>query len=274
MKIKKTKIIFSIIFTFIVISVVFGFIDSLRIYGNKKPIFTFYQKQIDGDGYSGEVNVGLGYKIIVFNSNTDSQIIKIGSLFSSEQSPFKSEEIIIEEVTEISDSGNTDSNDENNKERITTFGEKYKDTISIEGTNEEVYVENLNSKIGYSMKFYYDLFEYTGYEDHDKYTWKLTSGDSKSTMTIYDISNETAYKEALENINKKDLFEEISGESNEKIEKLYYRTSKENDIEKSNYVYLMKFDDLRLMVDLYLPIEAEEGVGKYMHSMANSISKI
>lgn len=274
MKTKKIRIILSIIFIFIVMSVLFCFIDSLRIHGNEEPIFTFYQKQISGDGYSGEVNVGVGYKIIVFNSSSDSQIIKTGSLFLSEESPFNNEEIIIEEVTELSESGDTTLSDGDKKENITTFGEKYKDKIFIEGMEEEVLAEDLNSKIGYSMKFYYDLFEYTGYEDHDKYTWKLTSGDVGATMTVYDISDESAYKEALENINKKDLFEEVSGDSNENIEKLYHRTSKENDIQKSNYIYLMKFDNLRLMVDLYLPIELEEGVGKYMHSMATSISKI
>ena len=211
---------------------------------------------------------------LIFSSPNEPEVIKVGTLFMSENSPFDNndEEITLDEVTVVESGEGINSGDEVTK--MTTFGEKYKDTIFLEGMEEEVYVEKINSKIGYSMEYFYELFDYVGYEDHDKYVWNLASGDIGSTMTVYDITNEDAYKEAMENIEKKDLFEEISGEESTSIQKLYYRTFSENEIKKVNYIYIMWLDDLKLMVDLYLPLEAEEGVGSYMRKMVATINKI
>ena len=141
----------------------------------------------------------------------------------------------------------------------------------LEGMEEEVNLKIINSKLGYSMNYYYDLFDYAGFEDHDVYTWFLSSGDDKSTLTIYDISNEEVYKEAIEKIEDDDLFTEISGDK-ENV-KLYYRAFEKDKINLVNYIYLMNVDNLKLMVDLYYKQEAEEGIGVYMHNMSNSIAK-
>ncbi len=126
------------------------------------------------------------------------------------------------------------------------------------------------------MTYYYELFDYTGFEDYDRYLFNIpsgeNSGDYKSLLTIYDISDEEAYKEALDNISKDNLFEELSGDQNPQVQKAYYRTFKENEIEKVNHIYLMNLNNnLKLMVDLYYPQEASEGTGIYMHKMAKSI---
>lgn len=158
--------------------------------------------------------------------------------------------------------------------KVTTFGEKYKDIIMLEGMEEEVDAKLINSKLGYSMTYYYDLFEYTGFEDHDVYTWYLSSGDDKSIFTVYDVSNDDAYKEALDKIDDDDLFIEISGEQEITNSKLYYRTFEQDDVSMVNYIYLMDIDDLKLMVDLYYRQEAEEGIGVYMKKMVKTITTL
>ena len=274
---KKLKVFFAILLMIIVIGVVFCIIDTLRVHGDEEPIFTFVHKIVDYDDCSAKVDVGLGYKIIRFTSSNQPEILKIGTIFMSEKSPYDdinnengSENVIISgesgEVTYSGESGDVLA-------KVTTFGEKYKDMISLEGMEEEVYAQNINSKIGYSMVYYYELFDYVGYEGHDKYIWNQISGDTSTAIAIYDITEEKTYEEALSKISKESSFEEISDEETMQIQKLYHRTFKENEVQKVNYVYIIWLDDLKLMVDLQLPLEAEEGIGKYMNKMVRTITK-
>lgn len=267
-------IVFAIILGLFVLGFVFFTVDNLRVHDEQEPIFTFSHKVVDGENYNAKIDIGLGYKIIRFNYKNLPEQIKTGTIFMSENiSSYITEETEDLEANNIVKSGEINEGSET-EVKLTTFGEKYKTTIMLEGMEEEILAQNINSKLGYSMEYYFEDFEYTGYEDHDKYAWKLLSGDSAATMTIYDISDEDAYKEALENITKKELFEEISGDASPNIQKLYYRAFEENDIKKVNYIYIMWIDDLKLMVDLYMPQEAEEGVGMYMHRMTSTITGI
>jgi len=258
---KYLKLCFSLLLIFVVLGVIFCIVDDLRVHGDEEPIFAFSHKIIDGLNYSAKVDIGLGYKIIRFNSSNQPDVIKVGTIFMSETSPYidNTEETQVDEM----ESGETEV-------KITTFGEKYKDVIILEGMEEDVYAQNINSKLGYSMEYYYELFDYVGYEEHDKYVWNQLSGDNSSTMTIYNITEEKAYQDALKNIEEK-KFEEISGEGTDKIQKLYHRTLKENDIEKVNNVYIVWLEELKLMVDISIPLEAQEGIGVYMAKMVNSI---
>ena len=269
------KLIISVIILAIfVLGLVFFVVDNLRVHNEQNPLFTFYHKIVDGEDYNEKIDIGLGYKIIRFYYKNLPEQIKTGTIFMSEDMSY-----LIEENKQDEPKINNTVESGENKEsgeveiKLTTFGEEHADTIMIEGQEQEVYAQKINSKLGYSMEYYFEDFEYTGYEDHDKYDWRLLSGDTRATMTIYDISNEDAYKEALENITKKDLFEEISGDNIKKKKKIYYREFEENEIKKVNYIYIMWIGDLKLMVDLYMPQEVQEGVGHYMHQMVNTISK-
>ena len=267
-------IISSIILGIFVLGLVFFAVDNLRVHNEQDPIFAFYHKIADGEDYSEKIDIGLGYKIIRFYYKNLPEQIKMGTIFMSEDMSYMIEENKQDEpkINNIVESGENKESGEV-EIKLTTFGEEHVDTIMIEGQAQEVYAQKINSKLGYSMEYYFEDFEYTGYDDHDKYDWRLLSGDSRATMTIYDISNEDAYKEALENITKKDLFEEISGDSMQNIQNSYYRAFEENEIKKVNYIYIMWVGDLKLMVDLYMPQEVQEGVGHYMHQMINTISK-
>ena len=269
------KLIISVIILAIfVLGLVFFVVDNLRVHNEQNPLFTFYHKIVDGEDYNEKIDIGLGYKIIRFYYKNLPEQIKTGTIFMSEDMSY-----LIEENKQDEPKINNTVESGENKEsgeveiKLTTFGEEHADTIMIEGQEQEVYAQKINSKLGYSMEYYFEDFEYTGYEDHDKYDWRLLSGDTRATMTIYDISNEDAYKEALENITKKDLFEEISGDNIKNVQKIYYREFEENEIKKVNYIYIMWIGDLKLMVDLYMPQEVQEGVGHYMHQMVNTISK-
>lgn len=267
---KFLKIFFSIVFVVAVLGIIFCIIDSLKVRNDEEPIFTFSHKILDGDAYYTKVDVGLGYKIVRLYYKNQSKI-KIGSIFMSEKmQDIIDENNLLDESNRFILSGDSGESGET-VVKMTTFGEKYKATVPIEGMEEEVNAQNINSKIGYSMEYYYELFDYVGYEDHDKYSWYGASGDIQSTLTIYNISNEEAYKESLENITKEGMLEEISGDSSEKVQKIYYRSFKENEINKVNYVYILWFDDLKLMVDWYMPQEAQEGIGAYMRRMTQSI---
>ena len=290
---KFIKIFFSIILLIIVLSLAFCLIDTLRVRSDEEPIFTFKHKIIDGLDYSAKVDSGLGYKIIRFDYQNQAEELRIGGFWISEAPKYTSEQSSSDEadmVNEVSHetsgeisgelsgepSGETlesgDASGEKEYKRA-TFGEKYLDKIYLEGQEEEVYAQPLNSKVGYSIDYYFELFEYFGFDDYDKFEWKASSGDTGSIMTVYNISDEEAYKESLENITKDGLFSEESGDESGKIQKIYNRNFKENDIEKVNRIYIMELDDLKLMVDLYLPIEAQEGVGVYMENMVSKIRK-
>ena len=77
----------------------------------------------------------------------------------------------------------------------------------------------------------------------------------------------------MDNLDKENLFEELSGDYNSEIEKLYYRAFDKDDVKMSNYIYLMNLNDLKLMVDLYYRQEAEEGIGVYMQKMLKTITR-
>lgn len=259
------KIVLSILIIVILLGTVFYMVDTTKVHNGSDPVFAFAHKIVDGVEFSAKVDTGLGYKIIRLDAGKDEEIIKIGTLFMKENFdemlPEPEKEIILDVSGE---SGETIA-------KKTTFGEAYKDIVILEGEEETVDAKLINSKLGYSMTYYYDLFDYTGFEDHDLYTWNLTSGDAKATMTIYDITDEEAYKESLEKITEKDLFEEISGESVNENEKLYFRAFKEDEIDKVNYISIIDLGELRLMVDQYYVQEAAEGIGVYMTKMKNSI---
>lgn len=265
------KIFILIVFVALVLGIVFGIIDGLRVHNDEDPLFTFYHKVIDGIDYSAKVDAGLGYKIIRYSYQNQPEIVKIGSIFMSEKMSYVIEENN-ENLSELADN-NIEESGENSGEnvKITTFGEKYTENININGIDTEIYAQNIISKLGYSMDYYFELFDYTGFDDHDKYVWNQVSGDNKCSMTIYDVTDEKAHKELLENINKEGLFEEISGDGIQEVHKTYKRVFKEDEIEKVNFVYLIWLNDLNLMVDLYMPLEYEESVGIYMKKMAETI---
>lgn len=259
---KFLKILFSIILLIILLGLTFFMVDTLRVQSGENPIFTFGHKLVDGIDYSAKIDLGLGYKIIRYDIIGQDEIINIGSIFMDETPPNYGKDMeLSDNVLEVS----------GEIVKITTFGEKYQDTILLEGIEEEVSAKDINSKVGYSMKYYYDLFEYAGFEDHDSYLWYLSSGDDKATLTIYDISNEEAYKEMLENIENEKIFELVSGESVQNSKKLYCRRFEQNEVKMINYIYIIEFGDYKLMVDLYLKEEADEGIGSYMRKMIETI---
>lgn len=259
------KIFFSILLIVILLGIIFYMIDTVKVQNGEEPIFVFEHKMVDGVDYSAKVDIGLGYKIIRFNM-FDEEIIKIGTIYMDETPPYveRKEEHINENLS--GESGE-------NIIKVTTFGEKYKDSLYIEGMEEEVFAEDINSKLGYTMKYYYELFEYSGFETYDRYTWRNASGDLKSSLTIYDISDEERYKESTEKITKDDLYKEISGDSLTRFNKSYIKEFKENEVEKVKYIYILEINDLKLMLDINYPKEAAEGVGVYITEMINLIKK-
>lgn len=263
------KIFFSIILFFIILGIIFYMVDSTRVKNGEETIFTFYHKIVDGIDYSGKIDCGLGYKIIKFDVSGE-EIIKIGTLFMDESLPF-----FIKDVNNSVNESDIISGESGEKiVKLTTFGESYKDLVLIEGLEEEINVKKINSKLGYTMSYYHDLFEYAGFEDHDSYLWHLSSGEDKAIMTVYDVSDEEIYKESLEKIEDEKLFEVISGETTPEIKNVYYRTFKEDEVSKVNYIYMIELDSLKLMVDLYYKEEASEGIGVYMNRMAKTIKSL
>lgn len=257
------KIIFSIIIILLILGTVFYMVDTTRVHNSEEPIFTFVHTIFDGIDYSAKVDSGLGYKIIRFKQNEHNEIIKVGTIFMKEN--FDAFLVPKKDILDISgESGEVIA-------KKTTFGEAYEDIVLLEGEEETVDAKLLNSKLGYSMTYYYDLFDYVGFEDYDLYTWNLTSGDEQATLTIYDISEEEAYEDALKNITTKNLFEEVSGDYIRENEKLYYRAFEEDGVNKVNYISIVDFDGLKLMIDKFYLQEAQEGIGVYMSNMANSI---
>lgn len=243
-------------------------VDVVRVYNEEEPLFIIEHKIIDGIDYSAKVDIGLGYKIIRFVFHDEPEFIKVGTIFMEENmSNFRDMFIKEEENQPNEEIVSGESGDEVIK--ITTFGENFEDTIYIEGIEESVFVKEINSKLGYSMDYYYELFSYAGFENYDTYTWNLTSGDFKAVMTIQDVSDEEIYEDSLDKIGKDKKFEEISGDS--AYEKLYYKSFEENEIAKVNYIYYIYVNDLRFMIDLSYVQEAEEGIGIYMRKMITTI---
>lgn len=266
---KFLKLFLAIVLIFITLGIVFYLVDTTRVNNGEEPIFTFFHKIVDGVDYSKNIDIGLGYKIIRYDIEEE-EIVKSGSIFMDEMLP--DVEIGIDSV--VNDSFVSGESGEEEKVKITTFGESYKDVVFIEGLEEQISVKEINSKLGYTMSYYYDLFEYTGFEDYDSYLWHLSSGEDKAIMTVYDISNEELYEESLEKIKKDDLFDEISGEANSIIKNVYYRAFEDDSIPKVNYIYLIELENLKFMVDLYYNQEASEGIGVYMNRMAKSIKNL
>ena len=266
---KILKIFFSILLVLILLGLTFFMIDTVRVQSGENPIFTFIHKIADGIDYTAKIDIGLGYKIIRYNIIGQDENIKIGTIFMAETSPETISGIEVPSASGEIISGESGEMIEDVK--ITTFGEKYQDIIMLEGFEEEISAKDINSKVGYSMKYYYDLFEYTGFEDHDSYLWYLSSGDDKATLTIYDISNEDAYKDMLDKIEDEKIFEELSGDYSFNAKKLYYRGFETDGINWVNYIYLIDLNELKLMVDLYYKQEAEEGIGVYMRKMIETI---
>lgn len=269
---KILKIFFSIILILALLGIIFYMIDTVKVQSGEEPRFSFSHKIIDGLDYSARVDYGLGYKIIRFDIMGHEEIIKIGTIFMDETPP--EIELNMELSGNSGDAVSGESGDAIENVKVTTFGEKYKNVIMLEGNEEEVDAKEIKSKLGYSMTYYYDLFEYSGFEDHDLYLWHLSSGDNKSTLTIYDISNEEAYKEALDKIEEEKIFEEISGDYSSNVKKLYYRAFEQDQIKMVNYIHLIDLENLKLMVDLYYKQEAEEGIGVYMHEMTKTIGEV
>lgn len=269
---KFLKIFLYIVLFVLVLGIVFYMIDSMRVQSGENPIFTFHHKIVDGLDYSAKIDSGLGYKIIRYDILGQEEIVKIGTIFMDETPPTIELDLDLSNIS--GDTVSVESGEDIENVKVTTFGEKYKDTVMLEGFEEEVDAKTINSKLGYSMMYYYDLFEYTGFEDHDLYLWHLSSGDDKSTLTIYDVSNEAAYKEALDKIEEEKLFEQLSGDYAPEVKKLYYRAFEQEEVQMVNYIYLIDLNNLKLMVDLYYRQEAEEGIGVYMHKMAGTISDL
>lgn len=266
---KILKIFFSILLVLILLGLTFFMIDTVRVQSGENPIFTFAHKIADGIDYSAKIDIGLGYKIIRYSMIGQDEVVKIGTIFMSE-TPLNI--ITGKKVTSVSgEMGSGESGEVIEDIKITTFGEKYEDTITLEGLEEKIGAKEINSKIGYSMTYYYDLFEYTGFEDHDSYLWYLSSGDDKATLTVYDVSNEDAYKDMLDKIEDEKIFEELSGDYSFNAKKLYYRGFETDGINWVNYIYLIDLNDSKLMVDLYYKQEAEEGIGVYMRKMVETI---
>lgn len=274
---KIFKILLYILIIIAFLGIIFFAIDSVRIYDEKEPIFIIEHKILDGIDWSAKVDIGLGYKIIRYELPNKPEIVKAGTIFMEENLPeeyYLKDEDNVEENTEIiEDSGEISEDvavEESGEEiKLTTFGEKSEDIIYIEGEEMSVLAEDINSKLGYTMKYYYELFEYAGFDSHDTYTWKLTSGDSKAFMTIYDMSDDTKYEESLNKIEKDKNFEELSGDS--RFEKFFSKNYKENDIDKKNHTYYMQADNIRLMIESIYPLEAEEGIGRYIDKMITTI---
>ena len=283
MKKSVRVIIFALLFV-VVLGIVFCIVDTLRVHNEEDPMFCFVHKLVDGADYSAEIDTGLGYKIIRYSIQEQPEKIKIGTIFLSEKMQDIIENENVEKVNdekEISEvptqpiveeaSGEQITSGEQ-EVKITTFDEKYLDTIWLEGMEEEVYSQKIHSKMGYTMEYFFELFEYAGFDDHDVYTWKDASGDVGSKMVVTNISEEKAYLETLEKISKETTFEEISGETEGPIEKYYHRTMKENDVDKVNEIYIMVLNELKLKVEVTMPLEAQEGVGAYINKMVRSIS--
>lgn len=281
--IKYLRVFFALLFVGMVLGLAFGLIDVLRVHNDEDPIFAFSHRIACGENYSAKIDTGLGYKIIRYSIENEPEQIKVGSIFLSENiqdfiAEAKAEEDTLpiekEGLPEMSgeSSGEEASGDTILKEvKMTTFGEKYTNTILLEGMEEDVYAQNIHSKMGYSMEYYYELFDYTGYEEHDVYTWKfLPSGDTKATMTITNVTEEKAYLDTLEKM-EKDSYTEFSGDKGPFVEKNFYKTQKENEIEKMSDIYLIVLPDLKLKVEMELPVEAVEGIGAYMNKMMRSI---
>lgn len=261
---KFLKIFFSILLFIILIVVVFCVVDYFRVYDGREPIFTFEQKLLCGENATAKVDVGFGYKIMRVDVEGQEEKIKLGTIFMDESLP-----IIDDNINEVDKIENVSGESgENEIIKVTTFGEKYKDTVFIEGLEEVVDAKRINSKIGYSMNYYYELFDYTGFEDHDLYTWYLSSGDNKATMTIYNISDEEKYKDSLEEIEKDKTFEELSGDTTFGVSKSYYKFT---DDDYANYIYILELENLKLKVDFYYKQEAAEGIGAYMSKMLSSV---
>ena len=262
------KIFIGLVIFAIILGTIFYMVDTARVHNDCEPIFTFVHKVIDGIDYSAQIDTGFGYKIIRTETSDKQKNIKVGTIFMKEEMPNN----VIESGDNILNSGDAVSSGENELPKQTTFGDSYEDFITLEGMEEKVYAKRLNSKLGYSMTYYYDLFEYVGFEDHDLYKWTYISGDLQPTMTIYDVSDQKVYDEAIKKINKDKALEEISGESMI-LEKAYSKTYTENDVHKVQYFYFINLENLKLMLDLSYPVEAGEGVGVYMSNMINSITK-
>lgn len=266
------KIFLGLVVLIIILGTIFYMVDTTRVHNDSEPIFTFMHKIIDGVDYSAKIDTGLGYKIIQIETLNSRKTIKVGTIFMKEDMPNN----IIESGDSILTSGDISiSSGESESPKQTTFGEGYEDIIMLEGIEEKVYAKRINSKLGYSMNYFYDLFEYVGFEDHDLYNWMSTSGDMEAIMTVADVTEQNDYDEAIKKIGKDKELEELSGEGLiESFSKVYFKMYTKNEISRVEYIYFVELDGLRLMADLSYITEAAEGVGVYMGNMLASITKI
>lgn len=264
---KFIKLFFKFILTLIlilsVLGVIFYMVDTTRVNNDFSPRYTFLHKIIDRvDGCAIQVDYGLGYKIVRIEVPNSSDIIRVGGLTMDENC----DELLGHYVPTLEDLANEMSGEKIAEEKKTTFGEAYQDTIMLEGEEEIVDVKEINSKLEYSMKYYFDLFEYTGYDDHDNYVWNLMpSGDTKAMMTIKEISGDSEYQNLLKKI-KSEKYEEVSGEQAH-----FVKNYMANKVPMKKYIYILQNETRKLKVEFQLVTEALEGIGVYMHKMLNSI---
>lgn len=266
------RIFLGLLVFIIILGTIFYMVDTAKVHNESEPVFTFVHKIVDGLDYSAKVDIGLGYKIIRIETLDNQKTIKVGTIFMKEEMPNN----IVESGDKALTSGDISvSSGESESPKQTTFGESYEDFIMLEGMEEKVYVKKINSKLGYSMNYFYDLFEYVGFEDHDLYKWSLTSGDMEAIMTVSDVTEQKTYDEAIKKIGKDKELEELSGDGmNESFSKTYFKMYTKNEIPRVEYIYFLELDGLRLMVDLSYIAEAAEGIGVYMSNMLTSITKI
>ncbi len=257
---KLLNIILFIIFILVILGIIFYMIDTVRVNNEAEPIFTFIHKIADGNNYFAKIDYGLGYKIIRFEFSGDREIIRTGPFFIDENAP---------QVEPNSPITNYVSGDSGEVFKITIFGENYEDTILISGEEREVDAKLINSKLDYSMTYYYNLFDYTGFEEYDYYVWNMTpSGEEKSTMTITNVSEEETYQEEIKKIQSDKNYQLLSGDQGEIV---YYKVTTENEKNKINYIYIIERENLKFIVNLYYPEEVSEEIGMYMKKMKESI---
>ena len=107
---KVIKIILIIIAIIIMLGVIFFIVDYNRVKNNEKPIFCILKQEVNDGGT--KIYLGLGYKVIDFNTLSGFNKTKIGSYFMNYED-------FTDEIEEYNNNLNTENNTRNDDITIT-----------------------------------------------------------------------------------------------------------------------------------------------------------
>lgn len=196
------KIIFIVIAFIIILGVIFFLIDYNRVKDNEKPIFCILEQEVNDGGT--KIYLGLGYKVIDFNTLSGFDKMKIGSYFMNYED-------FTDEIEEYNNNLNTENNEgininiekislsDANNTKTCTLNQEEANLIFNIINNSTFTSETCDGLMSYSIKYNYEdesKNKSYGIEDYDDKYHILSSNNIQTVEAI--ITGKE--KEQLDNI--------------------------------------------------------------------------